>query len=166
MAKWQKFRALSRQERWLLLKALVLLPAARRALRLGALRYLPRTATSGGPPAAQTLEAAQRVAKMVGAAARHGPWRPTCLEQSLVLLWLLDRRGIPAQLRIGVRKDAGELEAHAWIESGGVVLNDTADVSNRYRQFEGDLAELASFQPGQARRGRRIFEDGRNDGTN
>jgi Transglutaminase-like superfamily len=68
-----------------------------------------------------------------------------------VLLWLLNRRGIPARLRIGVRKEEGELEAHAWIESGGVVLNDTADVSERYRPFEGDLAELVPFQASQPR---------------
>jgi Transglutaminase-like superfamily len=151
VSKWGKFRALSRDERWLLLEAFALLPAAKRALRLGALRHLPRPAPGGKPARAQAAEEAQRVARMVAAAARNGPWRTTCLEQSLVLLWLLNRRGIPARLRIGVRKEEGELEAHAWIESGGVVLNDTADVSERYRPFEGDLAELFPFQASQLR---------------
>ncbi len=153
MSKWKKFCALPHEERWLLLKALVLLPAARRALRSGALRYLRRTASGGEAPQGHALEEAQRVAKLVGAAARHGPWRPTCLEQSVVLLWLLDRQGIPARLRIGVRKQDVELEAHAWIESGGVVLNDAADVSERYRPFEGDFADLASFRAVQSQRG-------------
>jgi Transglutaminase-like superfamily len=155
VSNWQKFWALSREERWLLLKALVLLPVAKRALRLGALRHLPRSTPRirpqpGHEPAgAQGAEEARRVARMVSAAARNGPWRPTCLEQSVVLLWLLARQGIPAQLRIGVRKQPEALEAHAWVESGGVVLNDSADVSERYQPFEGDLATLVPFQPDQ-----------------
>lgn len=163
MSKWRKFWALSREERWLLLEALVLLPAAKRALRLGALRHLPRSASNLRPSAAadfgpqaghelagaQMVEKAQRVASVVAAAARNGPFRASCLEQSIALLWLLGRRGIPARLRIGVRKQREELEAHAWVESGGVVLNDSADVSERYRPFEGDLAALVSFQPDQ-----------------
>ncbi len=135
---------MSREERWLLLEALVLLPAAKRAVRMGALRYLPRPAPAGAAEGARAMEQAQRVARMVAAAARNGPWRTTCLEQSLVLLWLLNRRAIPARLRIGVRKQGEELEAHAWIESHGIVLNDSADVSERYQPFEGDLAELGA----------------------
>jgi Transglutaminase-like superfamily len=147
--KWQKFRALSREDRWLLLQALVLLPVAKRALRLSGLRYLTRSTAGHEPPGAQRAAEAQRVTRMVAAAARNGPWQATCLEQSVVLLWLLGRRGIPAQLRIGVRKQLEALEAHAWVESGGVVLNDSADVSERYRPFEGDLAALVPFQPDQ-----------------
>jgi len=90
------------------------------------------------------IEKAQGVARVVAAAARNGPFRASCLEQSVALLWLLGRRGIPARLRIGVRKEHEELEAHAWVELGGVVLNDSADVGERYRPFEGDLAELGA----------------------
>ena len=59
------------------------------------------------------------IARMEAAAARHLPFQPNCLEQSLALWWLLRRRGIPADLRIGVRKDAANFEAHAWVEAGG-----------------------------------------------
>lgn len=46
----------------------------------------------------------------------HGPWRPSCLRQALVLAWLLSGHGIAATLRIGVKKDDGQLQAHAWLE--------------------------------------------------
>ncbi len=55
-------------------------------------------------------------------AASHGPYRATCLRQSLALWLLLRRRGIPAELRIGVRKEGGDLQAHAWVEHQGATL--------------------------------------------
>ncbi|MBW1895561.1 MAG: lasso peptide biosynthesis B2 protein, partial [Deltaproteobacteria bacterium] len=42
-------------------------------------------------------------------------------------------------LRIGVRKEANQLKAHAWVEYQGFVLNDTFDVQNRYSPFEGSI---------------------------
>ena len=46
-----------------------------------------------------------------------------CLTQAVVVQRLLRRRGIPAELRIGVRKEQGAtLEAHAWVEHGGEVV--------------------------------------------
>ncbi len=56
---------------------------------------------------------------LVRIAARNHLYEMTCLRQSLALQWLLARRGIPAELRIGVRKQAGALEAHAWVECAG-----------------------------------------------
>ncbi len=44
-----------------------------------------------------------------------------CLSQSLVLLWLLARRGIPSTLVVGVHTSP-EFEAHAWIEHAGKPL--------------------------------------------
>ena len=44
------------------------------------------------------------------------PWRHTCLRRALALHYLLHRAGRPADLRIGVRRDAtGALAAHAWL---------------------------------------------------
>jgi Transglutaminase-like superfamily len=55
----------------------------------------------------------------------------TCLIRALAALLLLERLGYPACLRIGVAKGKeGQLEAHAWVESGGrVVIGDVADMS-------------------------------------
>jgi hypothetical protein len=55
-----------------------------------------------------------------------------CLARSLVLWWLLKRRGIDSQIRLGVRKENAILLAHAWIELDQVVLNDRPDVDTFY----------------------------------
>ena len=73
---------------------------------------------------------------LVRAAARHCPYYTTCLPQSLTLWWLLRRQGIESDLRFGARKEAGQMEAHAWVELGGIPLNDTLDVDQRFKPFE------------------------------
>ena len=73
----------------------------------------------------------ERAARLVEAVSRLYPFNPTCLKKSLVLFWMLRRRGFPAELRIGVRKPAGTLEAHAWIEHEGRVLFDE-DTARQY----------------------------------
>ncbi len=52
--------------------------------------------------------------------------RATCLTQALSLHILFRREGLPSRIRIGVSKDAGHFEAHAWVESQDrVVIGDT-----------------------------------------
>jgi hypothetical protein len=80
------------------------------------------------------------MARLVDAAARRGPYSATCLPRSLTLWWLLRRRGIDSYLRIGVRKAAGRIEAHAWVELRGLVLNDQGDVSQRFAPFDRPIA--------------------------
>jgi len=53
----------------------------------------------------------------------------TCLRQSLVVWFLLRRRGLPAELRIGARKVEDRLEAHAWVESNGLCLDGTRELA-------------------------------------
>lgn len=48
----------------------------------------------------------------------------TCLRRSLVVSQRL--RPLTPKLRIGVRRDGGPLEAHAWVEVGGVSLDSEA----------------------------------------
>ena len=76
----------------------------------------------------------------VAAAARHGFPRANCLEQSLLLWWFLRRLGAAAEIRIGVRKQDGLLQAHAWVEVNGQVLTDTQDVRARFAPFEREIA--------------------------
>ncbi len=51
--------------------------------------------------------------------------------------WLLRRQGVASELRIGVRKEQGRFEAHAWVEREGVALNDGSDVNVRFAAFQG-----------------------------
>jgi Transglutaminase-like superfamily len=78
----------------------------------------------------------QQTARMVRAAADHGPFHGNCLRQSLALWWLLRRQGIDSELRIGVRKSGARFEAHAWIEWRGRALNERADLRQRFAAFE------------------------------
>ena len=83
-----------------------------------------------------------RTVRMVRAAARYGIGSPTCLEKSLTLWWLLERQDISVALRIGTRMSNGVFEAHAWVESDGVVLDDQEDSYSRYAAFEGSFSAL------------------------
>lgn len=131
-----RFLALPAAERTVLLQALLWLPATAAALRWRGLRP-PGVAPAAGRAAPAVAPA--RITDLVAVAARHGLVRGNCLSRSLTLRRLLRRAGIEAQLRIGVRRGPGGLEAHAWLELEGRPLNDSADVALRYAPFP-DLA--------------------------
>jgi hypothetical protein len=76
------------------------------------------------------------------AVSRHLTWHASCLERSLVLWWQLNRRGIAAEMRIGARKEAGRFEAHAWVEVGNVVLNDSGEAHLHFAPFDRSILSL------------------------
>jgi len=86
---------------------------------------------------------------MVAVACRLHPLRSSCLPRTIVLWSLLRRRGIEADVRIGVRCDTeGAVKAHAWLEWNGDVLNDAGDVARQYLPFDRpvhDSVELQSY---------------------
>ena len=92
-----------------------------------------------------TLPAIKALGDTVNIAARHSPFPATCLTRSLLLGWLLWRRGVQSQLRIGVRLTEGALDAHAWVEYNGMPVNDQLDVGNSFTLF-GDLVPLSAFE--------------------
>ena len=93
---------------------------------------------------ALTLPDIQALGEAVNIAARHTPFPATCLARSLLLGWLLHRRGIHSDLRIGVRLIQGALDAHAWVECDGLPVNDRPDVASDFAPF-GDLVSATSF---------------------
>lgn len=88
---------------------------------------------------ATQLNEARAAARMIEAASRYGIARGNCLSKSVAVWWLLQRKGINAELRIGVRRADEGLEAHAWVELDGEILNDTEDVRESFAAFEGPL---------------------------
>ena len=137
-----KFRALSWPERKLLFDSMLLLPLFWIGLRVfGLLRFqgwLNRTAAIARPsPRREELAA---MGALVNIAGSHVPWPSTCLTRSLLLGWLLRRRGVSSELRIGVRLDEGRLEAHAWVEYEGRPINDADDVAARFAPFNEPLS--------------------------
>lgn len=71
----------------------------------------------------------------VAVAAAFYPRRALCLEQSLTLFFLLRRRGVPAELRMGVQPRP--FLAHAWVEVGGRPLNEREDLPLTLAPFPG-----------------------------
>jgi hypothetical protein len=125
LAAW---RALSGAERRTLLGLACGLPVVELSLRcVGAQRtasWLSRAIrpAPSHPPTTAELQQADRLAHLVAIAGRRGVLRAPCLSQSLLVRALLRGRGLDAVLRLGVRKDGGELDAHAWIELDGNTL--------------------------------------------
>ena len=136
-----RFGKLTALERGILVRALLLLPAIGLGLRMVGFRKVQAMLNASratdscelAPNAA--LKIALAAAPMVSIAARRGLYRANCLPTSLVLAHLLRKHGIAVDLRIGVRKVAGALEAHAWVEHYGQPLNDAMDVHERFPAF-------------------------------
>jgi len=124
-------------EDWrVLLTAWCLLPLIAMSLRMfdypRTLNAMRRFVQGRGSAAAPEIQV-ERVTRLVGVAARHGACRANCLCLALAVWWLLARRGVETNLRIGVRKDETGFSAHAWVERDGVVLTGGAVARERYQ---------------------------------
>jgi len=147
---WRGFWRLSARSRGIALEAAAALVATWAGLRLIGfrrwkallVRLTPHPSQLKAPSEPARIATAQEIACIQQSASRHLIFHASCLEQSLVLWWLLDRRGIPAELRIGARKEAGRFEAHAWIELGSVVLNDSGEAHLHFAPFEGSIIAM------------------------
>lgn len=138
-----RFRRLTGLERRVVLEAAAALPAAWIAIRVAgfnicksALAVRLSAASPAGANLTSTLATAQKVARLEAATAKALFFRSTCLEQSLVLCWMLKRRGMRPGLRVGARKQAEHLEAHAWVEIDGIPLADDGGQHEHFVPFE------------------------------
>ncbi len=137
-----QWRALPGDERWLLVRLVVMLPVIGVALRLLGMRRTYRLLGGADRPAASDVvggedsqAAAQRLGRLAGIASRHGSYAATCLPQSLAVWWLLRRRGLPAELRIGVGKPEEHVRAHAWVELAGRVVNGPPSIAEDFAAY-------------------------------
>jgi hypothetical protein len=104
------------------------LGAVRLALKtLGAARTLSlaRHAVLGRPKRSASPKLLEDAALANARAAALFPGRVLCLEQSLALYVLLRRAGIEARLCLGVQPYL--FGGHAWVEHGGVPINDSRE---------------------------------------
>jgi hypothetical protein len=143
---WRKFRALPAREQRIAAAALVLLPVFRLGLLLlGLRRWRALTLRAAGTRSHIALDDARALGALVNAVARHSPLPAACLTRSLVAEWLLRRRGCDAELRIGVQRTGSGIAAHAWVESGGVPINDRPDIAESFLPFP-ELAQASSLR--------------------
>jgi hypothetical protein len=125
-----------------LARALWLLPMTTARLRNSRRAADAREALRRNGPieavSASQLARAVRLQRVVQLASVYGVTEGTCLSRSLTLLDLMGREHLPGVLRIGVRSPRAALGAHAWVECGGVVLNDVRAAVERYSAFEAE----------------------------
>ena len=127
MKRVHKFLRLPAPDRCLLVESALLLVAIRVGLWLlpfQTLRHALSRITHMTTEAQRARHAAvERVIWAVTVASQYVPGVRTCLMQALATQVLLGRRGHMAHLHIGVaRGEEGQLQAHAWIESGGSIV--------------------------------------------
>ena len=135
LKKLNQFLALSLQEKFILVRAWVMLGWYRVAIVCVPLKRLASSLEHCvlpielKPVEGHKLEVAARIGKLVACAARYTPWQSRCLTQVLVTQRLLSGRNIPGQFHLGVRKSVGSddgssnLTAHAWLVCGDVVVS-------------------------------------------
>ncbi len=73
-----------------------------------------------------------RLNQLVKIAGRNHIYPMTCLRQALVLKWLLDRNKIKTNLRIGVKREQDQFNAHAWIEYRHQPVGEPGTVSREF----------------------------------
>ena len=144
-----RFCVLNAAQQRTLLAAWAWLPLFWLSLRvLGLARFrewLQGTSPSPSPACGiLTIRDIQAVGETVNIASRHMPFPATCLTRSLVLIWMLRRRGVRSDLRIGVHLARGTLYAHAWVECEGVPVNDRADIAIEFPPF-GEVLPTSAF---------------------
>jgi hypothetical protein len=89
------------------------------------------------PPESPGLDRAlvDATAHRVALAAAFYPRRALCLEQSLALCLLLQRRSVAARFRLGVQ--ARPFYAHAWVDIDGRAVNERTELTLRMATFPG-----------------------------
>ncbi|HKW88705.1 MAG TPA: lasso peptide biosynthesis B2 protein [Candidatus Acidoferrales bacterium] len=148
---WEKYRRLSSGERRDLVRGFVLIPWAVAFVNLFGVKPWKRAAPENaalnniaGKAESEQLNEARTAAGMIEAASRNGIVRGNCLSKSVALWWLLRHKSIDAELQIGARKAGGGLEAHAWVELNGKILNDADDVRESFAAFDGPMTSRAA----------------------
>ena len=81
----------------------------------------------------RVLAIAQRLHKLVYLASRLHLLSMSCLPRAFTLRWMLGRRGIPAQVRIGMNKTSTGIHAHAWVDIEGETIGESEDVTERFK---------------------------------
>ena len=82
----------------------------------------------------------QRERWLVNLASHYHLYNMTCLRRSLAFQILLAHRGIPTDLRFGVRYAADKIEAHAWLEYNGSPISEPEAITGRFAALAGQIS--------------------------
>jgi hypothetical protein len=106
------------------------------ALRLGGFAWTTkwiRRRVQCVPTTSANAAVVTATASAVAMAGALYPGRALCLEQSLVLYYLLRRQGFPVRYCHGVRPHP--FQAHAWVEHGNEPINDVSEHVALFMRF-------------------------------
>lgn len=135
MVMWRKFFRFPASDRWLLAEATVRLALYAVALRVFPAQALRRFVCHQTDLANRGRSAdPMRIAWSVRTVSRYVPGN-TCLTRGMATVALLRRHRIAADLRFGVAKSDGKIEAHAWVESDGVIVMGKVKELSRFAPF-------------------------------
>ena len=141
----QRIRALSAPQWRVVVISAVLLTPIQVMLKS---RGLKRTASSLAARSDRPLGVADRrvateMADAVSLVAGRKMVGALCLGRSLLLWYLLRRRGMDAELVVGAKSPVDEAwMAHAWVELDSQPVNDVPDVRQHYASFDLGLPRL------------------------
>jgi hypothetical protein len=140
----KKLASFSSGELSILLHATLLLPVVTAMLRIKGFNWtrshLEGKAFKKIPThCSDELLVAENTTRLVSVTANNIPLKAKCLKRCLVSLWILAGKGIRANLMIGVNKDGADLDAHAWLELDGQVLNESQNTKNEYKVLDIDF---------------------------
>jgi len=124
-AKLKKLLSYSVKDWSLLVQAWSLLLAIDIGLRIlpSEKSRMDKTTTSKEKSELEAERIIQRSSGFLDLAARHHLYPMTCLRRSLTLQWLLSRAGLYTTLQFGVRRENENLQAHAWLDYQGQVID-------------------------------------------
>jgi hypothetical protein len=152
-ARLQRVKALNNAQWRVVAMSVVLLPPIQLMLKT---RGLKRTAMllaehSDGPLRRHDQPLAASMAEAVALVAGRKVVGALCLGRSLLLWFLLRRRGMDAVLVVGSTSAVDdEWMAHAWVELDDRPVNDAPDVAEHYVSFGLDLPRLRAASSGES----------------
>jgi hypothetical protein len=127
----RRFFEIDRRDRALLVEAGALLAVIRIAQWIISFPMLVAMTRNLPVPIA---DSGNRMAWAIHHAARVVP-RATCLTKALALQQMMLRAGRPSTVQLGVAKATGGFEFHAWVESNGQPLLNSAEETARYSRL-------------------------------
>ena len=71
----------------------------------------------------EVYRTARHISWVVRSVANRTPWESKCLVRALTAQKMLKSRGISTTLYLGVKKEADEMKAHAWLRCGKIFVS-------------------------------------------
>jgi hypothetical protein len=102
---------------------------------LGAEQFLRRELAQGGAES-PAVEPLGRLLSAFERALKAQPGIPGCLPRSLALRRFLTRHGQGSRLELGLRKAAGRMQGHAWVEAEGAVVSGDAPFVRSFHRLQ------------------------------